>query len=159
MDAPFYTCSRNLGRPCECLAHDADDVSDVQEVRHLRGQSHHGFLRDKTNIVMYSSGRVGVSARLTISSAFEARQHLEARPCNLDGSRQGAVAVQSRLQARPILSGPRQTIFSVTVQGKGKSSGMSITSHPFPEQSRGVQTQIIVAVFFETHGAHRDGSR
>ena len=38
---------------------------------------------------------------------------------------------------------PWQTIFSVTLQGNEKSSGMSITSRPFPEQSRGVQTQIM----------------
>ena len=38
---------------------------------------------------------------------------------------------------------PRQTIFSVTLQEKEKFSGIIITSHPFPEQSRGVQTQIM----------------
>ena len=81
------------------------DVRYVQQDRHLRGLSHRGLLRDTRRTAMYSSGRVRVSARLTISLAFEARQHVEARPCNLDGSLQGAIAAQSRSQARPILSG------------------------------------------------------
>ena len=46
---------------------------------------------------------------------------------------------------------PWQTIFSVTLQGKEKSSGMSITSHPFPEQSRGVQTQIMFVKYVALH--------
>ena len=64
---------------------------------------------------------------------------------------------------------PWQTIFSVTLHLKERSSGVSITSHPFPEQSRRVQTQVmfvkyralhlLVTLFFEMHGAHRDGFR
>ena len=46
---------------------------------------------------------------------------------------------------------PWQTIFSVTLQGKEKSSGMSITSHPFPEQSRGVQTQTTFVKYVSLH--------
>ena len=43
------------------------DVRDVQQDRHLRGLSHRGLLRDTRRTAMYSSGRVRVSARLTIS--------------------------------------------------------------------------------------------
>ena len=39
----------------------------------------------------------------------------------------------------------------VTLQGKEKSSCMSITSHPFPEQSRGVQTQIMFVKYVALH--------
>ena len=56
---------------------------------------------------MYSGDPVRISTRLTISLAFEARQHLEARLCNLEGSLQGAVAAESRSQTRPILGGLR----------------------------------------------------
>ena len=35
--APFYNCCRTFGRLCECVAHDADHVGDVQQARHPRG--------------------------------------------------------------------------------------------------------------------------
>ena len=43
------------------------DVRDVQQERHLCGLSHRDLLRDTRRTAMCSSGRLRVSARLTIS--------------------------------------------------------------------------------------------
>ena len=75
---------------------------------------------------MYSCGRVRVSARLTISQAFGNISRL--RPC-----KSRWVTSRCGCGAEPL------------------TSSLSITSHPFPEQSRGVQTQIMSVKYVALH--------
>ena len=96
------------------------------------------------------------------------------RPCNLDGSLQAAVAAQSRSQARPILSGhwphPLADDLLRDPPGKGEIlrhehhlSSFSRTIAWSPDANNVCEVRgaplLLVAVFFETHGAHRDGFR
>ena len=110
----------------------------------------------------------------TIDDFLGVGRHLEARPCNLDGSLQAAVLTQSRSQARPILSGqwPHALADNLLRDPPGKGETLRHEHHLLSIsrvvawsadannvcEVRGAPL-LLVAVFFETHGAHRDGFR
>ena len=101
-------------------------------------------------------------------------RHLEARKCNHDGSLQAAVLMQSCSQARPILSGQWPHLLADNLLRDPPSKGQILRrEHHLSSISRTVAWSadvdnvcevrgaplLLVAVFFETHGAHRDGFR
>ena len=90
----------------------------------------------------------------TIDDFLGVWRHLEARPCNLEGSLQAAIAAQSRSQARPILSGHWPRALADNLLREPPSKGEILRrEHHLPSISRTVASSTDAGNVCEVQGA------